>query len=244
MDRPIARILDLVDPASQRLWNVGLDEARGLLLAGDPAAVLGIAGSFALVAREGERVLLARSLDRPLRYFLAKDASGPALVVAERIDEIAARARRGGWSGQFHPTYTRMVPAHHVVDPEAHRLPGSQPRPSALLRPAARRAAARPRSHRRALRRRALRGRCALARAAGCPASRSASPSRAASTAARCCSCLYRASSTQGQSPARLKAFTLAVGGDGRGRPSGAGVPEPDEPRALSERRSRRRRKT
>ena len=31
---------------------------------------------------------MARSLDRPLRYFLAKEVSGPLLVVAERIDEI------------------------------------------------------------------------------------------------------------------------------------------------------------
>ena len=56
MNRPIARIIDLVDPASQRLWNVGLEDARTLLLADDPAAVLSMAGSFALVAQDGERV--------------------------------------------------------------------------------------------------------------------------------------------------------------------------------------------
>jgi asparagine synthase (glutamine-hydrolysing) len=115
MDRPIARILDLVEPASQRLWNVSVDEARRRLLTDDPEAVLSIQGSFALVAREGERVCLARSLDRPLRYFLAKDRSGPALVVAERIDQIQRVLSEEGWSEQFQPTYTRMVPAHHVT---------------------------------------------------------------------------------------------------------------------------------
>ena len=78
-------------------------------------AVLEIEGSFALVAQEGERVMLARSLDRPLRYFLAKAVDGPVLIVAERIDDLAAELGRRGWADQFHPSYTRMVPAHHVT---------------------------------------------------------------------------------------------------------------------------------
>jgi len=65
--RPIALVIDLVDPASQRIASPSVDEARRRLLAGDPAAVLAIEGSFALVAREGQRVCLARSLDRPMR---------------------------------------------------------------------------------------------------------------------------------------------------------------------------------
>ena len=85
------------------------------MLASDTGEVLGIDGSFAIVAQDGERVLLARSLDRPLRYFLAKATDGPVLIVAERIDEIAAELGRHGWSNQFHPSYTRMVPAHHVT---------------------------------------------------------------------------------------------------------------------------------
>src|SRR6185295_17979750 len=99
----------------QRLWSETEADARRRLLAADPGAVLEIDGSFALVAVEDERAVLARSLDRPLRYFLAKAADGPALIVAERIDEIAAELTRRGWEGQFHPTYTRMVPAHHVT---------------------------------------------------------------------------------------------------------------------------------
>ena len=112
---PISRVISLIPEASQRLWTTDGSEARRRLLAGDSGAVLGIDGSFALVAQDGERVVLARSLDRPMRYFLAKAADGPVLIVAERIDEIAAELARRGWAGQFHPSYTRMVPAHHVT---------------------------------------------------------------------------------------------------------------------------------
>ncbi|HEX4684023.1 MAG TPA: asparagine synthase-related protein, partial [Gemmatimonadaceae bacterium] len=111
----IARVVSLIAPDSQRLWSMDEADARRRLFDADPASVLDIDGSFALVAQEGERVILARSLDRPLRYFLAKAADGPVLIVAERIDEIAAELSRHGWSDQFHPSYTRMVPAHHVT---------------------------------------------------------------------------------------------------------------------------------
>jgi len=115
MPYPIARIISLIPPDSQRLWSLSEDDARRRLLAADANAVIDIDGSFALVAQDGERVMLARSLDRPLRYFLAKAVDGPVLIVAERIDEIAAELARRGWTDQFHPSYTRMVPAHHVT---------------------------------------------------------------------------------------------------------------------------------
>ncbi len=115
MQYPIARVISLIRPESQRLWDSTEEDARRRLLAADPRAVLEIDGSFALVAQEGERVVLARSLDHPMRYFLAKAADGPVLIVAERIDEIASELARHGWSDQFHPSYTRMVPAHHVT---------------------------------------------------------------------------------------------------------------------------------
>jgi len=112
---PIARVVNLIRPESLRLWTSSESDARHRLLAADPGAILEVDGSFALVAQDGERVVLARSLDRPLRYFLAKAADGPVLIVAERIDEIAAELARRGWGDQFHPSYTRMVPAHHVT---------------------------------------------------------------------------------------------------------------------------------
>jgi asparagine synthase (glutamine-hydrolysing) len=93
-----------------------VDEARRRVLSGDPAAVRAIDGSFALVASEGTTVRLARSMDRPMRYFLAKRQEGPALYVADRIDAIHQALERDGLFGQFHPSYTRMVPAHHLVE--------------------------------------------------------------------------------------------------------------------------------
>lgn len=115
-ERPLHPIINLVPDESQHVLNMQLEEARRRLLSADPRAVLDIRGSFALVAREGERVCLARSLNRPLRYFLAKAADGPLLVVADRIDAIRDALGREGLLGQFHPSYTRMVPAHHVTE--------------------------------------------------------------------------------------------------------------------------------
>jgi asparagine synthase (glutamine-hydrolysing) len=113
--RPISRVINLIPQDSQRLWASDESEARCSLLASDPDAVLRLDGSFAIVAQEDERVVLARSLDRPLRYFLAKAVDGPVLIVAERIDEIAGELARHGWANQFHPSYSRMVPAHHIT---------------------------------------------------------------------------------------------------------------------------------
>jgi len=113
--KPIAEVINLIPDSSQHLWSGDVAAARRALLATDPGAILSINGSFALVAQEGERVVLARSLERPLRYFLAKAVDGPVLIVAERIDEIAAELGRRGWSDQFHPSYTRMAPGHHVT---------------------------------------------------------------------------------------------------------------------------------
>ncbi len=115
MDRPIHRIVNLIEDNAQNLLNMSVDEARARLLDPRPEALLEVRGSFALAARDGETVLMARSLDRPMRYFLAKETAGPMLVVAERIDGIKRVLDEHGYLHQFHPAYTRMVPAHHVT---------------------------------------------------------------------------------------------------------------------------------
>jgi asparagine synthase (glutamine-hydrolysing) len=112
----VGRVVDLIDPAVNRLSSLSLDEARQCVLSGDVAAVRRIEGSFALVASQGTTVRMARSMDRPMRYFLAKRHEGPALYVADRIDTIHQALERDGLFGQFHPSYTRMVPAHHLVE--------------------------------------------------------------------------------------------------------------------------------
>lgn len=112
----LERVVDLLVPANNQFYNMTIEQARERILNGSPEAVREIEGSFALVARDGKRVRLARSLDRPLRYFLAKRHEGPALVVADRIDAIKSWLEGEGFGNQFHPSYTRMVPAHYVVE--------------------------------------------------------------------------------------------------------------------------------
>jgi asparagine synthase (glutamine-hydrolysing) len=111
----IERVVDLTEPEANQLYRLSVEEAREIVLHGSAEAVGRIAGSFALVAREGKTVRMARSLDRPLRYFLAKRQAGPVLIVAARIDAIYQWLKAEGLEGQFHPSYTRMVPAHYVV---------------------------------------------------------------------------------------------------------------------------------
>ena len=127
MKSPIHRVVDLVEPTSQQIFNMDHEQARDLLVSEQPEATAAIQGSFALVARDKERVYLARSLDRPLRYFLAKEVSGPLLVVAERIDEIRDFLESEGYGEQFHPSYTRMVPAHHVTTIQLVGCPDPNP---------------------------------------------------------------------------------------------------------------------
>src|SRR5262249_61787490 len=73
-------------------------------------------GQFALVHKQGKIVRMARSIGRPLRYFIAKRHEGPCLVVAERIDQIYDFLKGEGLDNHFHPSYTRMVPAHYITE--------------------------------------------------------------------------------------------------------------------------------
>src|SRR5215831_3245686 len=127
MDHYLERVVDLLDPGLNRIHNMTLGEARERVLSGKPAAVREIDGSFALLAREGKKVRMARSMDRPMRYFLAKRHEGPALIVADRIDSIYQQLQREGLADQFHPSYTRMVPAHYVIEIQLVGCPDPDP---------------------------------------------------------------------------------------------------------------------
>jgi len=127
MHNYIERVVDLLDPAANHFHNMTADEARRRVLSGDATAVREIDGSFALLARDGKTVRMARSLDRPMRYFLAKRAEGPALIVADRIDAIRAQLEREGLADQFHPSYSRMVPAHYIVEIQLIGCPDPDP---------------------------------------------------------------------------------------------------------------------
>lgn len=123
----VERVVDLLDPTANRFVTLSLDGARARVASGDAEAVAGIDGSFALLVQVGKIVRMARSLDRPMRYFLAKRAAGPALFVADRIDAIRDRLEEEGLGAQFHPSYTRMVPAHYLVEIQLVGCPDPDP---------------------------------------------------------------------------------------------------------------------
>lgn len=217
MERPIHRVLDLVDPATQDLTTLTPDQARRRLVAlarGGSSNPDELAGSFALVARDGERVLLARSLDRPLRYFLAKEESGPLLVVAERMDEIRGKLHELGHGDQFHPTYTRMVPAHHVLSLRLVGCPDPNPTTHRWFAPER---ATGPSDKDELGRRYVAALRSEVERwldrvPSNAPLGVAFSGGVDSGTVLLT---LYRALLERGESPSRLKAFTLAVDGGG-----------------------------
>ena len=99
----LSRIENLLRPEGNVLLNMTYDEAAARVLSGDPKQVDKIDGQFAIMVSEGKTVRMARSIGRPLRYFLAKLIDGPCLLVAERMDEIVARLKEMGISGDKNP---------------------------------------------------------------------------------------------------------------------------------------------
>ena len=185
-----------------------------MLLASDLDGILALEGSFALVVQDGERVLLARSLDRPLRYFLAKAAEGPALIVAERIDEIATELASHRWSYQFHPSYTRMVPAHHVTTLRLIGCPDPNPVHRRFFEP---QRGTLPADldviGRRYIE--ALYREIQLWISSQDPKEPIGVPFSGGIDSGAVLLCLYKMMLDQGRSPSRLKAFTLSIDGEG-----------------------------
>ena len=112
----IERLVNLMDPAANSVFNMTVDEAIERVGSGDAERVREIDGQYALVHKRGTVVRLARSIGRPMRYFLAKKSDGPILIIAERISEIREFLEKEGIADQFHPSYTRMVPAHYITE--------------------------------------------------------------------------------------------------------------------------------
>jgi asparagine synthase (glutamine-hydrolysing) len=211
---PISRVINLISEESPRPASINEADARRRMLAGDIAGVLDLQGSFALIAQDGERVVLARSLDRPLRYFLAKAVDGPVLIVAERIDAIAAELKRRGWVGQFHPSYTRMVPAHHVTTLRLIGCPDPNPVHRRFFDPPR---ATLPKDLDLASRQyiEAVYGELHRWLSVQDPAAPIGVPFSGGIDSGAILLCLYQLLLNEGASPARLKAFTLSVDGEG-----------------------------
>ncbi|GIW94464.1 MAG: asparagine synthase [Pirellulaceae bacterium] len=124
----VARFVDLMDPDADVLLNTTRAAAVAAVASGDIQRIRSLDGHFAIAVRSDRIVRMARSLGRPMRYFLAKEADGPCLVVAERIDQIRRWLEQHGLQDQFHPSYTRMVPAHYLVELQLVGCPDPNPR--------------------------------------------------------------------------------------------------------------------
>jgi asparagine synthase (glutamine-hydrolysing) len=124
----VDRVIDLAGPRATALSGASQDAVMSAVGRCDAVALRATDGHFAVTARDGKTVRLARTIGLPLRYFVAKMYHGPFLVVAERMDQIFAwcRAERIAW--QFDPAYTRMVPAHHLVELDQVGCPDPSPR--------------------------------------------------------------------------------------------------------------------
>ena len=123
----VSKVVDLTNPEKNVIYNMTHEEAVTIVKSGDVEAVRKIDGQFALVSVEGKTIRMARSIGRPLRYFIAKRAVGPQLVIAERIDVIYGYLKKEGMDDQFHPSYTRMAPAHYVTKIELLGCPDPNP---------------------------------------------------------------------------------------------------------------------
>lgn len=124
-----------MDPQGNILLNMSIEEAEQAVLSGDALRVGQIDGQFAICVSRGKTVRLARSIGRPMRYFLAKKVDGPCLIVAEQMHEIRAKLAELGIEDQFHPSYTRMVPAHYVVELELIGCPDPNPQYTRYFNP-------------------------------------------------------------------------------------------------------------
>lgn len=132
----IDRVVNLLDPSGNVLLGCTMTAAEDAVRRGDAEAVAKITGQFAICQQVGKTIRMARSIGRPMRYFLAKRAEGPALIIAERMDEIFQQLRREGFEDQFNPAYTRMVPAHHLLELQLVGCPDPNPTLTRYFAPA------------------------------------------------------------------------------------------------------------
>jgi asparagine synthase (glutamine-hydrolysing) len=131
----IDRTIDLVGARSSGLSGASEEDVVSAIRRCDASTLAATDGHFAAIARDGRTVRLARTVGIPLRYFVAKMYHGPFLVVSDRIDRIFdwCQSERIGW--QFDPAYTRMVPAHYVVELDQVGCPDPSPRNHRFFNP-------------------------------------------------------------------------------------------------------------
>ncbi|HEV3163371.1 MAG TPA: asparagine synthase-related protein [Isosphaeraceae bacterium] len=128
MQTGVERLVDWVGPRETGLTGAALSEVEAAVHGLDVDRLAATDGHFAVLAREGQTIRLARTLGLPLRYFVAKRYHGPFLVVADRIDRLYeyCQQQKIGW--QFDPLYTRLIPAHYLVEIDQVGCPDPNPR--------------------------------------------------------------------------------------------------------------------
>src|SRR5512133_3368025 len=131
----VSQVKDLTNPEKNVIYNMTHEEAVNIVRSGNVEEVRKIDGQFSLVSVEGKTIRMARSIGRPIRYFIAKRPGGPELVIAERIDVIYDYLKREGLDHQFHPSYTRMAPAHYITRIELLGCPDPNPVYSRFFKP-------------------------------------------------------------------------------------------------------------
>ena len=211
----VNNVTDLTNPEKNVIYNMTHEEAVNIVRSGDADAVRKIDGQFSLVSVEGKTIRMARSIGRPIRYFIAKRPAGPELVIAERIDVIFNYLKKEGLEHQFHPSYTRMAPAHYITKIELLGCPDPNPVYERFFKPernkfsnedtaliAAKYIGTLYNEIKKWLQFRAKSGPVGVTFSAGID-----SGSIFLLT--------YHALKELGQSPSRLKAFTLSIDGDG-----------------------------
>ena len=124
----VDRLVDLVDARASGLTGGSIDAVRGAVAACDVHRLATTDGHFAVTERHDKTVRMARTIGIPLRYFVAKMFHGPFLVVSDRIDHLFdwCQTQKIGW--QFDPLYTRMIPAHYLVEIDQIGCPDPAPR--------------------------------------------------------------------------------------------------------------------
>lgn len=124
----VERLVDLVGLRESGLNGTDLGRIDRAVQAGDALALSEGDGHFAGAVRDGKTVRVARTIGLPLRYFVAKMFHGPFLVVSDRIDSLYewCKSEKIGW--QFDPQYTRMIPAHYLVEIDQIGCPDPAPR--------------------------------------------------------------------------------------------------------------------
>jgi asparagine synthase (glutamine-hydrolysing) len=131
----VDRLVDLVGTRTVGLTGASDAQVSEWTSRCDGAALADTDGHFAAVGRDGKTVRLSRTIGIPLRYFVAKMYHGPFLVVADRMDRIFSWCQEQRIAWQFEPAYTRMVPAHYIVELDQVGCPDPAPRYQRFFEP-------------------------------------------------------------------------------------------------------------